>query len=74
MRTYLRFINPLVAVFVFVLCAFAAMKEDKDKPFLIGNLIIGGIPTYFFTKGIFCGVSILLIGKILEIQIERDQR
>ena len=58
---------------VFCLCTFAAMKEDKDKPVLIGNVIVGGIPTYFFAKGIFCGVGIFLLGKTLENQIDRDQ-
>ena len=49
------------------------MKEDKDKPIRVGNIVIGGIPTYFFAKGIFCSVSILLLGKILENQIDRKQ-
>jgi hypothetical protein len=71
MRTYLRFINPLVALLVFCLCTFAAMKEDKDKPIHIGNVIIGGIPTYFFAKGIFCGVALVLLGKLVENQTQR---
>jgi hypothetical protein len=74
MRTYLRVINPLVGLLVFCLCTFAAMKEDKDKPIRVGNIVIGGIPTYFFAKGIFCSVSILLLGKLLENQIDRNQR
>lgn len=73
MRTYLKFVNPILALLVFGLCAFAAMKEDKDKPIVIGNVIVGGIPTYFFAKGIFCGVAIFLLGKVLENQIGRDR-
>ena len=68
MRTYLKFINPLIAVLVFLLCTFAASKEDKDKPIVIGHVVMGGIPTYFFAKGIFCGVAIFLLGKIVEQQ------
>ena len=51
MRTYLRIFNPLIALLVFVLCSFAAMKEDKDKPIVVGNVVAGGIPTYFFAQG-----------------------
>ena len=74
MRTYLRIFNPLVALLIFVLCSFAAMKEDKDKPIVIGNVVMGGIPTYFFAKGMFCGVALILLGKILENQLGRDER
>ena len=74
MRTYLRIFNPLIALLIFILCSFAAMKEDKDKPIVIGNLVAGGIPTYFFAKGMFCGVALILLGKILEIQLGRDDR
>ena len=71
MRTYLRVFNPLIALLVFVLCSFAAMKEDKDKPIVVGNVVAGGIPTYFFAKGMFCGVALILLGKILENQLGR---
>jgi hypothetical protein len=74
MRTYLRIFNPIIAILVFVLCSFAAMKEDKDKPIVIGNVVMGGIPTYFFAKGMFCGVALILLGKILENQLgDRDR-
>jgi hypothetical protein len=75
MRMYLRIFNPIIALLIFILCSFAAMKEDKDKPIVIGNVVMGGIPTYFFAKGIFCGVAVLLLGKILENQTaNRDDR
>ena len=73
MRTYLRIFNPLIALLIFILCSFAAMKEDKDKPIVPTNIIAGGIPTYFFAKGMFCGVALLLLGKILENQLGRDK-
>ncbi len=56
---------------VFGLCLFAAMKEEKGKPIVPANLMAGGIPTYFFAKGIFCGVAILLLGKILENELKQ---
>ena len=74
MRTYLRIFNPLIALLIFILCSFAAVKEDKDKPIVPTNIIAGGIPTYFFAKGMFCGVALLLLGKILENQLGRDDR
>jgi hypothetical protein len=74
MRTYLKVFNPLVALLIFILCSFAAVKEDKDKPIVPANIISGGIPTYFFAKGMFCGVALLLLGKILENQLGRDDR
>ena len=74
MRTYLRIFNPLIALLIFILCSFAAMKEDKDKPIIVGNVVAGGIPTYFFAKGMFCGVALILLGKILEIQLGRNDR
>jgi hypothetical protein len=74
MRTYLSIFNPLIAILIFILCSFAAMKEDKDKPIVIGNVVAGGIPTYFFAKGMFCGVALILLGKILENQLGRDDR
>ena len=67
MRTYLRIFNPLIALLI--LCSFAAVKEDKDKPIVRRNIVAGGIPTYFFAKGMFCGVALLLLGKILENQL-----
>ena len=53
MRTYLGIFNPLIALLIFILCSFAAMKEDKNKPIVPANIIAGGIPTYFFAKGMF---------------------
>jgi len=66
--------NPLIALLIFILCSFAAVREDKDKPIVPRNIIAGGIPTYFFAKGMFCGVALLLLGKISENQLGRDDR
>src|SRR5438046_275545 len=54
MRTYLRIFNPLIALLIFILCSFAAVREDKDKPIVPRNIIAGGIQTYFFAKGLVC--------------------
>ena len=45
------------------------MKENKDKPIVVGNVVAGGIPTYFVAKGMFCGVALILLGKIVENQL-----
>jgi hypothetical protein len=74
MRIYLRIFNPLIALLIFILCSFAAVREDKDKPIVPRNIVAGGIPTYFFAKEMFCGVALLLLGQILENQLGRDDR
>jgi len=68
MKKYLRYGNPILAVVVFALCTFASMK---DKEFDVGAMFKGSIPTYFFAKGIFCGMTIFLLGKILEKEYEK---
>ncbi len=66
MLFYLRYMNPIMAIAITSWCSFAAMKEDHDKPIEIYGIIGGGIPSYFFAKGVFCGLAIFLLGKILE--------
>jgi hypothetical protein len=44
-------------------------ERGQIKPIVPTNIIAGGIPTYFFAKGMFCGVALLLLGKILENQL-----
>ena len=64
MKTYLRIVNPIVAALVFLLCLWAATFDDgKFKPM---GILSGGIPTYFFAKGLFCSSALLLFGKILS--------
>ncbi len=72
MRTYLRIVNPIVAVVVFVLCVWAAAFEDGNfKPL---GMLKGSIPTYFLAKGLFCSSALFLVGKILSVMIGKPQR
>jgi hypothetical protein len=69
MRYYLRVINPAVALSVFVLCTWASIGSDNGGvgggTINIFGIIIGGLSTYFFAKGVFCSLSLFISGKIL---------
>jgi hypothetical protein len=60
---YLRVINPIIALLVYILCFWASTAGEDS--FNIFGMIIGGMSTYFFAKGIFTSCSIFLIGRIL---------
>ncbi|MBI4165909.1 MAG: hypothetical protein HY508_09270 [Acidobacteria bacterium] len=65
MKTYLRMVNPILAVVVLMLCLWAAMVDDGSfKPNFFER---GGIPTYFVAKGLFCSAALFILGKILEV-------
>lgn len=64
MLTYLRIVNPIVALLVFALCVHAAATDEGV--FALSQLLEGSLATYFFAKGIFCGIAVFLLGKILE--------
>jgi hypothetical protein len=72
MKTYLRFINPIVAIIVLLLCIWAAIfDEGKFEP---GSIIFGTFPTYFFAKGLFCSSALFILGKILlEMILRREE-
>ncbi len=72
MKTYLRVINPIVAVIVLLLCLWAAMFDDgKFEPI---GLVIGTFPTYFFAKGLFCSSALFIIGRILLEMVTRREK
>lgn len=63
MKTYLRVVNPIVAVLVLALCLVAATFEDGVfKP---AGLLRGSIPTYFLAKGLFCSSALFILGRLL---------
>ena len=62
LRFFLRYINPVLAVIVLVTCLFAASVDDGTY----GGFFHGGIPTYFFAKGIFCATTLFLLGNLVE--------
>ena len=64
MKFYLRVINPIVSLFVFLLCFWSSTFSGNDG-FNIFGIIIGGMTTYFFAKGIFTSLSLLILGRVL---------
>jgi len=69
MKTYLRVVNPIVALLVLVLCLWAGtFDEGRFKPHA---LLEGGLSTYFFAKGLFCSSALLLVGKIVSLMGDR---
>jgi len=63
MHTYLRIINPIIAVIVLILCLWAAIWDEGEfKP---RGVLQGGIPTYFLAKGLFCSSALFILGKVL---------
>jgi hypothetical protein len=70
MKTYLRIVNPTIALVVLLLCLWAAMNGDEGfRPL---GILRGGIPTYFVAKGLFCTFALFLMGKILSLMGERS--
>ena len=59
LKVYLKFVNPILAIAIFLLCAYAATK-DPEKPIQFSNLFAGSFTTYFFAKGIFCSIAVFL--------------
>ncbi|MBZ5706840.1 MAG: hypothetical protein LAN63_15935 [Acidobacteriia bacterium] len=72
MKTYLRIVNPIVALLVFLLCLWAATFEDGN--FRPMGILKGGIPTYFLAKGLFCSSALFLVGKILSVMTAGDKQ
>jgi hypothetical protein len=65
MKTYLRIVNPTIALLVSLLCLWAAMNGDNG--FRPRDMLKGGIPTYFVAKGLFCSSALFLVGKIVSL-------
>ncbi|MCS7017019.1 MAG: hypothetical protein NZM42_12990 [Gemmatales bacterium] len=61
LKTYLRVINPIVALLVLILCLYAALFDDGFKP---EGVFKGSIPTYFLAKGLFCSSALYILGQI----------
>lgn len=73
MRAYLKIVNPAIALVILVLCFWAA-TYDNGK-FAIQGIVVGGMNTYFFAKGLFSASTVFIVGKIfLEIFSRREPR
>lgn len=66
MLFFLRFINPVIAVAVLVICLISASTEEKDKGLEYVGFFKSPIPTYFLAKGLFCSTALFLLGKLVE--------
>lgn len=72
MRTYLKFVNPIVAVIILALCVQASLFDDgKFKP---EALLSGGLQTYFLAKGLFCSSTLFVLGRLMLLLIDRFER
>jgi hypothetical protein len=68
MKFFLKYVIPMLALAVLVLCLMAASLDRKDGEVVIriSEAFQGGIPTYFIAKGIFCSAALFLLGKLAE--------
>ncbi|HEX3322766.1 MAG TPA: hypothetical protein VHR84_18815 [Terriglobales bacterium] len=64
MKIYLRFVNPVIAVLVLLLCLWAGMNDNGFKP---KGLLEGGFATYFLAKGLFCCSALILLGRLASL-------
>jgi hypothetical protein len=72
MKIYLRAVNPVVAALVPGLRRWAATHDEgKFKPEAI---LAGSISTYFVAKGLFCSATLVLVGKIVALMMERAEK
>jgi len=70
-KFFLKIVNPIVSVFIFAVCFWAAVFEDGS--FDIMNIFAGGIPTYFFAKGFFTSFLLFIAGYILLLLLEQKE-
>lgn len=72
MRTYLRIINPIIAIAILILCLWAAVcDEGKFEP---DAVLKGSIPTYFLAKGLFCSSALFILGRVLLLMITNAEQ
>lgn len=62
MKFFLRYVNPLLALAVMVICFISALGEKGGRI----RFFEDSIPTYFLAKGIFCSAALFLLGKLVE--------
>lgn len=66
MLFFLRYINPLIALAVLVICLISASTEEKNDGLQYTGFFKSPIPTYFLAKGLFCSTALFLLGKLVE--------
>lgn len=80
MRFYLKWINPVVAILILVICSwlyfggyFVNFKNPNESVFGRGFNIIDpaelSLPMYFFAKGLFSSSMLFLFGEFLKRKV-----
>ncbi|WP_145049724.1 hypothetical protein [Lignipirellula cremea] len=67
---YLRYLNPVLALLVLVICVYAGTVDEGQYK----GLFQEPIGSYFAGKGLFCALAICLLGKILEVLLRLASR
>ena len=73
MKFYLKVINPAIAFIILGLCYWASSTYDEGKFSFLG-LWMGGMYTYFFAKGLFTCSTLLILGKLLQNVMFKDDK
>jgi hypothetical protein len=61
MKTYLKVVNPIVALIVLLLCIWAGLR-DMDGDFAPKAIYLANINIYFLAKGLFCSSTLFILG------------
>ncbi len=81
MKFYLKWINPLVAIVILLICSWIYFGGyfigfDKKSAFMEGKNIIDpgemGFSMYFFAKGLFCSSMLFLFGQFLKRKLFKE--
>lgn len=74
MKFYLKVINPIVSIIIFVFCLIAATTDDGD--FTLMAIFTGSFSSYFFAKGLFTSLLLFVNGHILlkSLDFEPEKR
>ncbi|MFA5337647.1 MAG: hypothetical protein WC330_04885 [Candidatus Omnitrophota bacterium] len=83
MRFYLKWINPIVAILILVICSWLYfggyfVSFGNKSPFLKGKSIIDpsemNLPMYFFAKGLFCSSMLFLFGEFFKRKLRKEEQ
>ncbi len=66
---YLRYVNPAVALLVFVLCLRVALQVHDGRG--VSAMFDNPAFIFFLIFGLVCGSTLFILGKILETMLER---
>ncbi|MFC1497914.1 hypothetical protein ACFLS1_05510 [Verrucomicrobiota bacterium] len=83
MKLYLKWINPIVAIVILLICCwiyfggYFVSLDGGETPFSKGEHILDvndtGFQMYFFAKGLFCCSMLFLFGEFLKKYLESKE-